>query len=196
MQKRNNIDINCNRDIHDPSTTYVPSDKIITIIVTIMMTMIFICLCFFLFRDGVDSFFSNSILNIVLVLSAVVVTFLLIVFGFSKTFPIYINEFGTSYRTFFFRKKNLKWEDVADILVYRQSEGYSNKILYSLNIIGKKGLGLSLAIHIKEKDDYQELLKLLDYYVKKHSIKIRFNDSIFHFKAELTEIPKKLDFSK
>ena len=82
MQKRNNIDINCNRDIHDPSTTYVPSDKIITIIVTIMMTMIFICLCFFLFREGVDSFFSNSILNIVLVLSAVVVTFLLIVFGF------------------------------------------------------------------------------------------------------------------
>ena len=90
----------CKRN-NEPSTRYASNDKLLTIIMTSIGIIIFISLCFFLYREGLNNFFSNSVIDIVLLLCVVIVIFLLIIFGFSKMFPIYINAEGALFRTFF-----------------------------------------------------------------------------------------------
>lgn len=183
----------CKRN-NEPSTRYASNDKLLTIIMTSIGIIIFISLCFFLYREGLNNFFSNSVIDIVLLLCVVIVIFLLIIFGFSKMFPIYINAEGALFRTFFLKKKILYWKDVEEIMIYRQINTNSYKLLYSFIFSGRKDIELNWRVDIEERDSYDEFLQVIDYYVKKHRIKIFFKDSEFNSDKELKEIPKKLFF--
>ncbi|OTG84121.1 hypothetical protein B9T31_13260 [Acinetobacter sp. ANC 4558] len=107
MFKRNNKNVNHNKYMNGPDIIYRSSDIIVHIIMTILMMVVFILLCFFVFREGVDNLLLNGTLNILLLLFTVIEDFLLVIFGFAMIFPIYINEYGALFRTLFLKKKFL-----------------------------------------------------------------------------------------
>ena len=69
-----------------------------------------------------------------------------------------------------------------------------NLAIYSFIFSGRKDIELNWRVDIEERDSYDEFLQVIDYYVKKHRIKIFFKDSEFNSDKELKEIPKKLFF--
>ncbi|MDY6481637.1 hypothetical protein SKM54_04135 [Acinetobacter faecalis] len=178
-----------------PRCAFISKDFFPSRLASALIVFFSLYITFSIFKDGILLFFSYPSLDKCLLILTVLSMFFAGWFLFSTTFPVYINEYGASYRDFFLKKKSLRWDHVIDILILKKIDTNTYKIFYSFTINSKKNLKLSWSVDIKEKDDYHFFLQTMDYYVKKHDIKICFNDSEFSFKAKLKEIPQKLDFS-
>lgn len=145
-----------------------------------------------MYESGTDKVFSGTIVELLVGFSALIGWFFMMLSGVSSIFPIYIDERGGHYRTLFFKKKNLKWEDVNNIAILKGKKG--NRFKYNTIVCSRDPSKLVWSISVSEDDSYEELYKVIDYYVHKYVIKVTLESTLDGSVKILDGMPKRLDF--
>lgn len=146
-----------------------------------------------MYESGIDNVFSGTILELLVGFSALIGWFFMMLSGLSSIFPIYIDAFGGHYRTLFLIKKNLKWEDVNNIAILKGKKG--GRFSYNTIVCSRNPSKLVWSISVSKDDSYQELYKVIDYYVHEYGIEVTLESTLDGSVQVLDGMPKKLDFS-
>ncbi|MDK2185417.1 hypothetical protein OW701_08015 [Acinetobacter baumannii] len=180
-------------DYSAPSYVHKDSDRVSVFIASVIG---FLGL-FFVLRKIYLTGFSDIMIDFnfetIVLLVVLVGWFFMMLSGLSSVFPIYIDNHGGHYRTLFLRKRNLKWEDVNNIAILKGKKG--NKFKYNTIVCSRDPSKLVWSISVSEDDSYEELYKVIDYYVHKYEIEVTLESTLDGSVQRLDGMPKKLDFS-
>ena len=183
------MNIQDNNLYDEPVYVYKDGKRYGYLIASIPIVVFWVFLIQSLFKDGVGGFFQVLILLILLITN-----FLVISNGLVSLFPVYINEKGVLYRSIFFVNKKINWMDVCKIRILKGKVEGGNG--YSIVFVGDKNKTKNYwGFHVRKDSNYDEFFKVINFYLKKYSIKATLESEFDGSIKELTEMPKKLDFS-
>ncbi|WP_445407339.1 hypothetical protein [Acinetobacter seifertii] len=180
-------------DYSAPSYVHKDSDRISVLIASVIGFCGLAYILEGMYKSGIDKVLSGTILELLVGFFVLIGWFFMMLSGLSSIFPIYIDGSGGHYRTLFLRKRNLKWEDVNNVAILKGKKG--NKFKYNTIVCSRDPSKLVWSISVSEDDSYEELYKVIDYYVHKYEIEVTLESTLDGSVQRLDGMPKKLDFS-